>query len=111
MKKYGQSWAERFGFQAARIFSNTTFLTPDARANMKATIRARFSAAKPQYENLRRSYASQISRITNQGDGDSYLVDYAAGFPAGPQVPAGEGSAPAGAGATYDDYLRSRGQR
>ena len=111
VQKYAQSWAERFGFQAARIFSNTTFLTPEARSNMKSTIRARFAAAKPQYENLRRSYASQISRITNQGDGDSYLVDYAAGFPAGPQVPAGEGSAPAGAGATYDDYLRSRGQR
>ena len=111
VQKYAQSWAESFGFNAARIFSNTTFLTPEARSNMKATIRARFAAAKPQYENLRQSYATQISRITNQGDGDSYLVDYAAAFPSGPSEPPPPGGAGSGGGATYDEYLRSRGQR
>lgn len=109
VQKYAQSWAERFGFEAARIFSNTTFLTPQARANMKATIRARFAAARPQYENLRRSYATQISRITNQGDGESYLVDYAAAFPSDGQST--DSTRSDTAGATYDEYLRSRGQR
>lgn len=82
VQRYAQSWAERFGFDVARMFSNTVFLTPQARANMKATIRSRFAAAKPQYENLRRSYSRQISQITQQGDGDTYLIDYAAAFPA-----------------------------
>jgi len=89
VQKYAQSWAERFGFDVARIYSNTTFLTPEARANMKATIRSRYQAAKPQYDNLRRGYAQQIDQITKQGDGESYLIDYAAGFPS---ARAGQGS-------------------
>ncbi|HYE85189.1 MAG TPA: hypothetical protein VEA16_02450, partial [Vicinamibacterales bacterium] len=64
VQKYAQSWAERFGFDVARMFSNTTFLTPQARANMKATIRTKFASAKPQYENIRRQYVKQINQIT-----------------------------------------------
>jgi hypothetical protein len=89
VQKYAQSWAERFGFDVARIFSNTTFLTPEARANMKATIRARYQAARPQYDNVRQSYVTQINRITKQADGNDYLVDYGAAFPeAGSATPA-----------------------
>lgn len=109
VQKYAQSWAERFGFEVARMVSNTTFLTPQARANMKATIRSRYASAKPQYENLRRSYAKQISQITGQGDGDSYLVDYASGFPDG-GGDGGAGSAGA-AGASYEEYLKAKGQK
>lgn len=110
VQKYAQSWAERFGFEAARIFSNTTFLTPEARANMKATIRARFAAVRPQYENLRRSYATQINRITRQADGDSYLVDYAAAFPSANTEP--QASAQEGRAITVGAIVRDRsGQR
>lgn len=81
VQKYAQSWAESFGFNAARIFSNTTFLTPQARKNLKATIRAKFAANKKQYDALRQSYRDRINRITGAGDGDSYLTDYGGGFP------------------------------
>jgi hypothetical protein len=82
VQKYAQSWAEQFGFTAARLFSNTPFLTPAARANMKATILAKFTAGRTQYDNVRRSYTAQINRITRQADGDSYLTDYGGAFPA-----------------------------
>ena len=103
VQKYAQSWAERFGFSAARVFSNTAFLTPQARANMKATIRTKYASARPQYDNVRRSYATQINRITGGVDGDEYLTDYAGGFPS--TEPAARGSA------TYDDYLRAKGKK
>jgi hypothetical protein len=81
VQKYAQSWAQSFGFNAARVFSNTAFLTPQARANMKRTIQSKYQAGKAQYDNVRRSYASQINKITNGADGESWLTDYAAGFP------------------------------
>jgi hypothetical protein len=110
VQKYAQSWAESFGFNAARIFSNTQFLTPQARQNMKATIRARYRAGKGQYDNVRRSYVSKINKLTQLGDGEDYLTDYGGGFPAeAPAQPSG--AAPGGAGASYQDYLRSRGQK
>lgn len=83
VQKYAQSWAERFGFSAARIYSNTQFLTPQSRANMKATITKRYAAGKAQYDNVRKSYATQINRIIGSNEGDDYLIDYASGFPDG----------------------------
>jgi hypothetical protein len=92
VQKYAQSWAQTYGFNVARIFSNSPFLTPQARANMKATIQARYAPARAQYDNVRRSYADRINRMTGQPDGESYLIDYAGAFPG---VPSGSG---AGAG-------------
>jgi hypothetical protein len=82
VQKYSQSWAERFGFNAKRIFSNTQFLSPAARQNMKITIRARYLAGRKQYDNVKRSYASQINRITGGNDGDEYLTGFEQAFPA-----------------------------
>jgi hypothetical protein len=105
VQKYAQSWAQTFGFNAQRVFSNTAFLTPQARANMKSTIRTRYGAAKAQYDNVRRSYASQIDRIIGGPGGEDYLIDYGAAFPGADT----EGGAPTPAGApTYQDYLKRR---
>lgn len=81
VQKYAQSWAETFGFNAARIFTNTSFLAPQARQNMKTTIQKKYQAGKAQYDNVRQSYAKQIDKITGQGDGESWLVDYGSAFP------------------------------
>lgn len=83
VQKYSQSWAQRFGFDVARIFSNTAFLTADARQNMKTTIEKKYQAGRTQYDNVRKSYASQIDKITGQpGSGEGWLVDYGGAFPA-----------------------------
>jgi hypothetical protein len=109
VQKYAQSWAESFGFNAARIFSNTTFLTPQARANMKATIRQRYQAGLGQYNNVRKSFGDRINKITRKGDGLERLTDYAAGFPTGTAAPA----APASGGGipSYQDYLARQGKK
>jgi hypothetical protein len=94
VQKYAQSWAEQFGFNVARVFSNTHFLTPQARQNMKTNIMAKYAAARRAYDNVRSQYAKRIDRITGGTDGDSYLIDYAGAFPdAGrPSVPVTETS-------------------
>lgn len=109
VQKYAQTWADSFRFNAQRIFSNTAFLTPEARMNMKKVIRSKFLAGKGQYDALRKSYADQINKITGAQDGDTYLTDYAAGFPKEATPPTSStGAAPTG-GVSYQDYLRSRG--
>lgn len=102
VQRHAQSWAEKFGFDVARIFSNTIFLTPQARANMKATILARFNATRQQYDNLRRSFANQINQITKSDDGESYLTDYGGAFPHNPTDATG------GAKASAIDKLNKR---
>lgn len=92
VQKYSQSWIDSFGFNAARVLSNSEFLTPQSRANLKKTILARYQPTKKQYDNVRRSYAQKIDHLTGQKDGESYLTDYAGGFPSDTQAPA----APAG---------------
>jgi hypothetical protein len=85
VQRYSQSWAEKFGFDVARMVSNTTFLTAEARANMKATILSRFQATQGQYDNIRRSYSDRINKITGGNDGETYLTDYGAAFPGADQ--------------------------
>lgn len=81
VKAYAQTWAQTFGFDVQRLFSNVAFLTPQARANMKRTILAKFNATKGQYDNLRKSYAKQINQITGDTNGEDYLTDYGGAFP------------------------------
>lgn len=84
VQKYAQSWAERFGFDVKRIFSNTSFLTPEARKNMKATLMTKFGVERKAYDNLRNEYGKRIDRITGKGGGMDELTDYGAAFPQGP---------------------------
>jgi len=81
VQKYAQSWAEKFGFDVQRIFSNTAFLTPQARANMKSTIQQKFGASRKMYENVRQQYGKQIGQVTGEADGTKHLLDLGAGFP------------------------------
>lgn len=110
VQKYAQSWATTYGFNAARIFSNTPFLTPQARENMKTTIRAKYQSVLPSYRNVRRNYVAQVDGIIGRpGAGNDWIVDYEGGFAAG----GGGQVAPAPAGVpSYQEYLnRKRGAR
>lgn len=60
VQKYAQSWAQTFGFNAQRIFSNSPFLSSQAIANMKATVNSKFQAAKQNYDNVYNEYQRQI---------------------------------------------------
>ena len=87
VQKYAQSWLQSFGFNAARVLTNTEFLTPQARANMKSTILKRFRAAQGQYNAVRDSYAGKINKLTGGTDGADYLTGYDTAFPQDPSAP------------------------
>jgi hypothetical protein len=84
VQKYAQSWLQSFGFNAARVLTNTEFLTPQARQNMKRTIQQKFKAAQAQYKAVRDSYVKKINKISGLTDGEDWLTDYGAAFPSDP---------------------------
>ena len=80
IRKNSQSWFEKFGFDAQRVFERTAFLTPEARADIRATIHAAFQSRRQGYESLRNEYSKQIELATRLPDAGQYLIDYAAGY-------------------------------
>lgn len=86
VQKYAQSWATTYGFNAARIFSNSPFLTPAAIQNMKNTIEKKYQASSAQYNNLVDEYGRRVNKITGQNDGKDYLTNYAGSATAPPDL-------------------------
>jgi LysM repeat protein len=60
IQKYAQTWADNFGFFAARIFSNTNFLTADAKQKMLNTLKPKVDTITNQYKQTRAEYDRQI---------------------------------------------------
>src|SRR5262245_38177676 len=79
VQKYAQSWAQQFGFDAARIFSNTPFLTPEARANMKRTIESRAKPVGQQYRTVYNDFVKRADQVA-KGAGKDYIPDYGEAF-------------------------------
>jgi len=77
VQKYAQSWLSSFGFNAARVLSNTEFLTPQSRQNMKNTIAARVAPMQKQYQNLRANYVDMMKRA---GGTEADLPNYTGAF-------------------------------
>lgn len=76
VQRYAQSWAQQLGFDARRIFDNSPFLSEEARANIKNTIRSRFASRKSMYDTVRSETIRKINRITGNEDGADELIDY-----------------------------------
>lgn len=76
VQKYSQSWIKSFGKGMEQAINGTGFLTPEARANIKATIEAKYNASKKNYDNVAKEYQRQIDdaktgstrTITNYGN-------------------------------------------
>ncbi len=81
VQRYAQSWADTYKFNAKRIYSNSPFLTDDAREQMKSTVSAKAKASLDNYQNIYDEYGRRINKITGSKDGVDYLTSYAKGFP------------------------------
>ena len=86
VQKYAQSWAQSFGFDAERIFSNAKFLSEEAIKNMKTTIERKFSASRKNYDNVYQEYSRSINDLTGRKDGEKFLVNYGSAFAKQPSV-------------------------
>jgi hypothetical protein len=80
VQKYAQSWANTFGFNAKRIFSNSPFLSAQAIENMKKTVASRVSASETSYKNIYNEYGRRINKISGGTDGFDFLTDYSKGY-------------------------------
>lgn len=60
IQKYAQSWAQNFGFKAARIFSNTNFLGADAKQKMLNALKPKVTTIEKQYRQVRKEYQRQM---------------------------------------------------
>lgn len=75
VQKYAQSWAETFGFNAKRIFSNTKFLSEEAVNNMIATIASKYNASSQAYKNVETEYNRRI-QDAKSGQVSGSLTNY-----------------------------------
>ena len=100
VQRYAQSWAESFGFNAARTFSNTKFLTSEAIANMKASAAAKYRADYAAYINLQNEYNRRIEEAKRGGITGS-ISDYAAGYSVTGESPGGSAE-PTSSGQLFD---------
>ncbi len=80
VQKYAQSWADTFGFNAKRIFSNSPFLSEEAIKNMKATIASKVKASESSYKNIYDEYGRRINKVSGGKDGSEFITDYSKGY-------------------------------
>ena len=78
--KYAQSWADNFGFKAERVFSNSPFLTEQARKQMKETIGKKVESARQAYDNVHNEYGRRIELQAGVKNGRDYLTNYGQAF-------------------------------
>ena len=111
VQKYAQSWKDKFGFDVARVLTNSEFLTPAARKNLVDTIGTKFKASRNSYDNVRKGFATQINKTTGQTDANEYLLDYAGAFPVEEAPPAAATSAAPAAKPALGSVVTVNGQK
>lgn len=77
IQKYAQTWADNFGFSAKRIFSNSNFLTPQAKQNMLNALQPKVTTITNQYQNLSNQYNRRIEEA--RAGGFQSITDYSVG--------------------------------
>lgn len=102
VQKYAQSWVKAYGSGVKQAIAGTGFLSKEARKNIKATIATKYQSTKNTYENLTRSYASQINNLTGRDDGDKFLRSYSTDQSTTPQAGVSDDDA-------YSLYLQTVG--
>lgn len=79
IQRYAQTWADNFGFKAKRIFSNTNFLSVDAKQKMLNTLEAKIKTLGTQYQNVYNEYQRQVQGAYTGQRRD--ITDYSKAFP------------------------------
>ena len=80
VQDYSQALLQAFGLKTKRVFSNTGFLTTEARGFLENTLDKKLKATEMPYKNLVNEYGRKIDKITGGTDGKEFLTDYSAGY-------------------------------
>lgn len=76
-QKYLTSWADEYKFKIKRVWKASTFLSPEAREGIKATIGRVYDTKKQSYTNIYDQYVGRINNIIGREWWNQYLQDYA----------------------------------
>jgi len=85
VQDYSQALLQSVGLKGARVFSNTGFLTPEARKFMESTIKRRLDVAKVEYDNIKSEYQRQVDDA--YAGNPRQITDYASGNTQGSSYP------------------------
>lgn len=80
VQDYSQALLQAYGLKAKRIFTNSGFLTDEARGYIENTISDREKSMRTQYENVSNEYGRRIEQVTGKAGGSAFLTDYAGAF-------------------------------
>lgn len=80
VQQYAQAVLQGAGLKAARIFTNSGFLTDEARGFINKTLQSKLATQKKTYDNVYNEYGRRVDKITGQNDGTDYITDYSQGY-------------------------------
>ena len=80
VQDYSTAVLQRYGLTAKRAFTNTGFLTEEARRFILNTLENRLASSRKAYDNIYSEYGRRINKVTGQTDGTDYITDYAQAF-------------------------------
>lgn len=63
VQEYAQALLKTYGFNVKRVFTNSGFLTDEARSFLLSTLTRRFQATQTQYSTLQQRYQQQIDSV------------------------------------------------
>jgi hypothetical protein len=94
VQDYSTALMQRYGLNVKRVFTNSGFLTDEARNFMNTTLTKRLNTQYQTYKNVADEYARRINKITGANDGADYITNYSAGYQStGSQIISGEADA------------------
>jgi hypothetical protein len=75
IQEYSQALLQKYGLKSKRIFTNSGFLTEEARKFISETVDNKAKTSSKQYQNVFNEYGRRIDMITD-GNGKDYLTNY-----------------------------------
>lgn len=76
VQDYSTALLQRTGLKAKRVFTNSGFLTQEARNFLLETLQNRLKSSEKSYDNIYSEYINRINKSTGSVDGAEYLIDY-----------------------------------
>ena len=80
VQKYATAVLQRYGLEAKRVFTNSGFLTDEARKFLLTTLENRLASSKKAVDNIYSEYGRRIDKVTGRTDGTDYITDYGKAF-------------------------------
>lgn len=96
VQAYSTAVLQRYGLEAKRVFTNSGFLTDEARGFILKTLENRLASSRKAADNIYNEYGRRIDKVTGMKDGKDYITDYTKAFESADSAPVTSGKLPSG---------------